>query len=138
MLMVLLFSQIPCCTTFLMATLFMSDAPVDEDALLELVDEDSAFLETLVNTFLEDCTDYMDNIRRAVDEEDTETLLEEAHGLKGAVANLQAEPARRAAHRMEELGRQDTLDDASDALQDLEQQIERLRAELRELVRTHT
>lgn len=116
----------------------MSDTPVNEDALLELVDQDPEFLATLVQTFLDDCPEYMDSIRRAVAEGDAEALVEEAHGLKGAVANLKAQPARQAAKRMEELGRDGNLDDAPEALEKLEQRIGRLRSALKDLIRKLT
>ncbi len=113
----------------------MSDAPVDEEALLDLVDHDSDFLETLVGTFLSDCTEYMDAIRRAVEEEDADTLVREAHGLKGAVANLQARSALQAAKRMEEIGRSHDFERALEALEELEDRIDRLRAALKEILR---
>ena len=111
----------------------MSDRPVDKEALFNLVDEDPVFLETLIDTFLEDCTLYMDAIRTAVEEEDAVTLTEEAHGLKGAVANLHAEPTQEAAHRLEELGRSGRLEEAASALDTLEEEVDRVRAALTEM-----
>ena len=112
----------------------MSDAPVDKEALFDLVDEDPDFLKTLVDTFLDDCETYMAAIREAVEAEDASTLKEEAHGLKGAVANLQAEPAREAARRLEEMGRSASLDEAASALDRLETEIERVRSVLTEMI----
>jgi HPt (histidine-containing phosphotransfer) domain-containing protein len=112
----------------------MSDRPVDKEALFNLVDEDPAFLETLIDTFLEDCPLYMDAIRTAVEEEDAVALTEQAHGLKGAVANLHAEPAHEAAHRLEEIGRSGRFEEAASALSVLETEIDRLRAALTEMV----
>lgn len=112
----------------------MSDRPVDKEALFDLVDEDPAFLETLIDTFLEDCTLYMDAIRTAVEEEDAVALTEQAHGLKGAVANLYAEPAHDAAHRLEEIGRSGQLEDAASVLETLEEEVDRLRTALTEMV----
>jgi HPt (histidine-containing phosphotransfer) domain-containing protein len=108
----------------------MSDSPVDEEALFELVDEDPAFLNTLVETFLDDCEVYMEALRTAVEEDDPVTLQEEAHGLKGAVANMKAKPAREAARRLEELGQDGAVDEADRALERLETEIKRLRKAL--------
>jgi len=108
----------------------MPAPPFNRQALLDIVDGDADFLETLVNAFLEDCPSYVDGIRQAVAAQDAEALVREAHGLKGAVANLRAEPARRAAHRLEEMGRNESLDDAPDAIDTLEQELERLRTAL--------
>lgn len=115
-------------------TVSMSDAPLDKEALLDLVDQDRDFLQTLVGTFLDDCESYMDAIRTAVAEEDAITLKEEAHGLKGAVANLKADPAREAARQLEEIGRSGAFDEAASALVELEDEIERLQSVLTEMV----
>lgn len=112
----------------------MSDSPVDKEALFDLVDEDPTFLERLVETFLADCTTYMEAIRAAVAEKDATTLTEEAHGLKGAVANLQAPSAQEAAHRLEEMGRAGELDGAESALATLEQEIDQLRSALTNMI----
>lgn len=112
----------------------MPDSPVDKEALFKLVDEDPAFLNTLVETFLDDCEVYMAALRTAVEEEDATTLKEEAHGLKGAVANLKAEPAQEAARRLEEIGRSGAVDEADRALDHLETEIERLREALSEML----
>lgn len=114
--------------------MFMTDSPFDEDALFDLVDEDPEFLKTLVDTFLDDCTTYVDAIRTAIDNEDAEQLVREAHGLKGATANMQADSARAAARRLEKIGRSGNLDQAPCALQELEDELSHLTPALRELV----
>jgi HPt (histidine-containing phosphotransfer) domain-containing protein len=111
----------------------MSEAPLDKDALFELVDEDPEFLKRLIQTFWGDCIDYMEAIRQAVDDRDADSLIREAHGLKGAVANLQAEPAQQAAHRLEKIGRSGDLEAAPEALDDLEDEVHRLRSALKDL-----
>jgi HPt (histidine-containing phosphotransfer) domain-containing protein len=116
----------------------MSDTPVDKEALFDLVDQDPVFLETLIETFLDDCTTYMDEIRTAVEEDDAVALMREAHGLKGAVANLHAEPAWEAARRLEEIGRSGELEGAAPALATLEEEIDRLRSALGEMVEEET
>lgn len=112
----------------------MPDSPVNKEALFNVVDDDPAFLKTLIDTFLDDCETYMSGLRTAVEEEDEASLAEEAHGLKGAVANLQAEPAREAARRLEELGRSGAVEEAGRALDRLETEIDRLRAALMDMV----
>lgn len=112
----------------------MSEPPVDEEALFELVDEDPVFLEHLVETFREDCKVYLQSIREAVDEEDAWALVQEAHGLKGAAANLQADPVFQVARRIEQMGRERNLDEASAMVDELEDEIDRLIPVLEELV----
>lgn len=103
----------------------MSDAPIDEEALVDLAD-DPEFLETLIRTFQEDCSEYLTAIRTAVEEGDTNTLMRQAHGLKGAAANMQAEATQKAAHRLEEIGRSENLERAPDALRTLEESLDQL------------
>ncbi len=112
----------------------MTPPPVDRSALLDTVDGDPEFLDTLVHTFLDDCPTYLESIRTAVREEDADELVQESHGLKGAVGLLHARPARRAAQQLEELGRKGNLEDAPEALDALTEEIDRLRPALREIV----
>jgi HPt (histidine-containing phosphotransfer) domain-containing protein len=111
----------------------MSDPPVDEDALFEMVDQDPEFLRTLIDTFLRDCSSYLEAIRTAVEEERAEQLMQQAHGLKGAAANMQAEDVQAAARRLEELGRAEALDRAPPVLDTLEEEVDRLVPALEEL-----
>lgn len=113
----------------------MSDPVVDKEALLELVDNDPEFLDVLIKTFLDDCTSYMESIREAVEKGDAEAVVREAHGLKGAVANLQARPAEEAARRLEDLGRAGSLDEALGALEELEEKVGRLITILKQIRR---
>lgn len=112
----------------------MTDSPLDEDALFDLVDGDPEFLAALIDTFLGDCETYVDSIQTAIDEGDEEALVREAHGLKGAVANMQAESARAAAYRLEKIGRSGEIEQAPRALQELEDELSHLEPALRELV----
>lgn len=105
----------------------MSDSsPIDKEALFQLVDEDPEFLGSLVETFLRDCSAYMDDIRAAVENEDAEALQREAHGLKGASGNMQAESTQAAAQRLENIGRSGELEKAPEALHELEGEVDRL------------
>ena len=112
----------------------MSDAPVDREALLDLVDDDTVFLEKLIETFRRDCRTYLQGIRAAIERGDAESLVNEAHGLKGAAAHLQAESVRAAARRLEELGQKRDLDQAPEHVVQLEQEVERLLPALEEMV----
>ena len=112
----------------------MSDAPVDREALLDLVDRDLAFLERLIETFREDCEDYLQSIRAAIERGDAKALADEAHGLKGAAGHLQAEPVRAAAHLLEQLGRADELERAAAVFRRLEDAVDRLLPALERVV----
>ncbi|WP_103027573.1 Hpt domain-containing protein [Salinibacter altiplanensis] len=111
----------------------MSTPAVDRDALVDLLDGDPDIIATLIDSFLTDCSDYMDAIREAVDRGDTETLEREAHGLKGAAGSLRASPSSGAAQTLEEMGHTGDLTGAEAALDTLETEIDRLKDELRAL-----
>jgi HPt (histidine-containing phosphotransfer) domain-containing protein len=112
----------------------MSDSPIDKDALFALVDEDPEFLGSLADTFLHDCSTYLDAIRSAVEKGEADTLRREAHGLKGAAANMQAEGTKEAARRLEDIGQSGDLDSAPEALEQLEEEVGRLKPALEALV----
>lgn len=109
----------------------MSTPAVDRSALSDLLDGDPTLIVTLIDSFLNDCPDYMEAIRDAIENEDRKALEREAHGLKGAAGSLRARPASKAAETLEEMAREDNFAKAEDALDTLESEIERLKDELR-------
>jgi HPt (histidine-containing phosphotransfer) domain-containing protein len=113
----------------------MPSSAVDRDALVALLDGNPDLIITIVDSFLDDCPDYMDAIREAVETGDAEVLKREAHGLKGAAGSLRAQSASEAAEALEEMGRSDDFAEAEAALDTLEQEIDRLKDDLRALRR---
>ncbi|WP_251940643.1 Hpt domain-containing protein [Salinibacter ruber] len=111
----------------------MATPAVDRDALVELLDGNPDVIATLIDSFLDDCSDYMDAIRAAVESEDAEVLEREAHGLKGATGSLRASPSSEAAQTLEEMAHAGDFADAEAALETLEAEIDRLKDELRAL-----
>jgi HPt (histidine-containing phosphotransfer) domain-containing protein len=73
-------------------------------------------------------------IREAVRGREGEKLERIAHGLKGGLGSLHAEAAQAAAFQLEQMGRAGELTEAEKALAVLEQELERLRPALLELV----
>lgn len=111
----------------------MPSPAIDRDTLIALLDGNPDLITTIVDSFLEDCPDYMEAIREAVETEDAQRLKREAHGLKGAAGSLRAEPASEAARVLEEMGHSDDFAEAEAALETLEQEIDRLKDDLRAL-----
>ncbi|MFB6273060.1 MAG: Hpt domain-containing protein [Salinibacter sp.] len=111
----------------------MSTPTVDRDELVDLLDGNPDLIATIVDSFLDDCPDYMEAIRTAVENEEGDVLEREAHGLKGAAGSLRAEPASEAARVLEEMGHAGNFAEAEAALETLEHEIDRLKDELRSL-----
>ena len=98
----------------------------DEAALLDRVGGDTQLLAQLVDVFLRDCPHLMEEIRKALEEQDAQTLERAAHALKGSVGNFAAQAAFEAALQLERIGRSEELAGAALALENLEREIARL------------
>ena len=99
-----------------------------EDAL-ERAADDNELLKELVKLFIESSAEQMDEIRNAIEQNDPQELERAAHSLKGAAKNISANSISELAFRLEE-GRGATTriafyDEAKDALESLEDEIER-------------
>lgn len=103
---------------------------LDHDDLIELLDGDPELIVVIVDSFLDDCPDYMEAIREAVKDRDAETLKRAAHGLKGATGSLRARSACETVSALEEMGRSGDFAEAESTLEMLEREIESLKEEL--------
>ncbi|HSR68524.1 MAG TPA: response regulator [Acidobacteriota bacterium] len=106
----------------------------DRQQLMERVDHDLELLGEIVELFVEDYPQLLEKIEKAIAEEDAHGLERSAHALKGSVANFMAEPAREAAFRLEQMGRQENLQAAPQALESLKAELQRLVPTLQNLV----
>lgn len=111
----------------------MPTPAVDRSALVDLLDGNPDLIISIIDSFLDDCPDYMETIRWAVEEEDTAALEREAHGLKGAAGSLRARPVTEAAQELEQIGHSGDFSEAESALETLEDEVERLKERLRAL-----
>ena len=84
----------------------------------------------LVETFLEECSQMMKGIRRAVSDHDAEGLQQCAHTLKSSAKILGDDPLTEAAFQMERYGRGSDLAGAQTGLSQLEQEVTRFQAAL--------
>ena len=107
---------------------------LDRAALFERIDGDRDLLVEIVGAFLKDCPRLVAAIREAVAQGDAKTLERTAHALKGSVSNFAAQAATAAAERLEQMGREGNLSQATEGYALLEQEMERLQSLLAELV----
>jgi len=96
--------------------------------LLEVVGDDAAFLESLLENYLEDTEKKITRLRDALADGKTELVFHIAHSLKGASANMTAEYIREAAALMEEAAKKGDLIRSADCFRQVESEFERLKA----------
>jgi signal transduction histidine kinase/ligand-binding sensor domain-containing protein/HPt (histidine-containing phosphotransfer) domain-containing protein/ActR/RegA family two-component response regulator len=106
----------------------------DQDALNHRLEGDEQLLKTLIDVFNRDFPKQLERLHIAVSEQDADTLARIAHGMKSAIATFHAEPARKAALRLEEIGRSQDLDSAPQLLTHLEDELEKLHKALSHLL----
>ena len=111
-----------------------ADVPFEWDAALENVGGDEAMLRELAEMFFTECPKLMEQIREHIAGADGPELRRAAHTLKGSAHVFGAEEVAGAAHRLEEIGREEAFVDAEEALALLEDEVTRLLPALRERV----
>ena len=111
-----------------------ADAPFKWDAALENVGGDEAMLRDLAEMFFAECPKLMVQIREHIASADGPELRRAAHTLKGSAHVFGAVEAAAAAHRLEEIGREEAFADAEEAVALLEDEAARLLPALREWI----
>jgi signal transduction histidine kinase/DNA-binding response OmpR family regulator len=108
-------------------------APVrafDRAALLARVDADWELRNEIIETFLADCPDMLDEVERAMLARDHVALALAAHSLKGALKAVSAEPAAARAAELEQIGRRGSLAGAEQPWRALVDDLDTLKQEL--------
>jgi len=107
----------------------------DKVSLLKAFDNDFDFLKETVDMFMSDFPPMMAGIHDAINSKDAKKLNQTAHALKGMVGNFQAKETARKALVLENMGRQENLNDAGKAFESLRKEMSNLEKSLMELVR---
>ena len=84
--------------------------------------------------FLAELPALMTNLREAITAGDAKATERAAHKLKGSVSNFSAQPAFKAALKLEVLGRDGSLSEAEPVYAELEKEIDRLKSAMADLV----
>ena len=103
-----------------------NEAALNLGEALRGVDGDQALLNAVLQGFMKMAPGLMREIQDAAFKADAVALANSAHSLKGAAAGIRAEPVRRSAARLEELGRRAELADAQPAVDQLLERIDQL------------
>lgn len=105
----------------------------DKATLLERVEGDEQLAGELIELFLESCPKLLADVRQAVKDHNAVALERAAHALKGSAGDIAAPRAFESARALEQLGRENKLENAEAALKSLESALENLVHELRGL-----
>jgi HPt (histidine-containing phosphotransfer) domain-containing protein len=107
--------------------------PIDEptyDALLKMTGDDQAFVDDLVDTYLEDAVEQLSALDAAVEAGDAAALTRPAHSLKSSSLNVGALGLGKVSLELEERGRAGQLDGAAERVADAHRQFEAVREAL--------
>lgn len=107
---------------------------IDREVLMDRVANDTELLGEIVGLFLEDYPTLIAQLQEAITNQDRKLLERSAHTLKGSAANFAAEAVRQAAFKLEQIGREGNLVEASEAFDILKQEMERLLPALESLL----
>ena len=94
---------------------------------MEVVDGDKELLRMLVGVLLEEYPSQLTELKEFIEKNDSEQLQRMAHSLKGSVGNFGAEKAYALAYELEVMGRDGRLGDARRVIEELEQQMNRVK-----------
>jgi HPt (histidine-containing phosphotransfer) domain-containing protein len=109
------------------------DGPIDEptyDALLKMTGDDQAFVDELIDTYLEDAADQLAALDAALDAGDAAALTRPAHSMKSSSLGVGALELGQVCRELEELGRAGSLDGAAEHVTEAHRQFEAVRAAL--------
>ena len=100
--------------------------PIDLDRALEEFMDEKEVLKNVLEVFIQNASQQVDIINKAIRDQNSEIVRKEAHAIKGGASNLAAERLANIAFTLENIGSSDTLDQGYPVLQKLEAEIARL------------
>lgn len=105
----------------------MSHPVIDRDELEARIGADDALIRELVECFIDDAAAMVPQLREAVGSRQLGQVVEVAHGLKGAAANLSLVAMREASKELERAGRAGELPTVEKQLHSVEAAMDELR-----------
>ena len=105
-----------------------ANLPMLLEQALDQVEQDRALLDEVVENFVDTAPDLLDDLRKAANGADADALRRAAHSLKGAAANICAEPMRATADTLEQMGQGGALCDVEHQVTQIHRQFEELKA----------
>ena len=97
---------------------------LDIGALQDLKEIMENEFETLVNTFIQDSQNKVEELDAILQQQDCDALRKVAHSLKGSSSNVCAFRLSELARQLEMMGKEETLDGADDVLVSLREEFQ--------------
>jgi len=104
-----------------------SEIPVDFEAIKQRVGGGEELVNQLINAYLDQSEELIDNLTQAAKNENIEKITDVAHTLKGASANIEAQPLKEISKKIEEKGKDKKLEDALGLIPELRNKLDKLR-----------
>ena len=106
---------------------------LDIKKTLEQVGGDRELLKEIVDIYCQEYPKQLSRIQQAIDKNDTATVGEVAHTVKGTVGNFGAKSAFEAALSLEKIGKNGKLSETLSAFGALKEKLEQLEQELKKI-----
>ena len=107
----------------------------DQEEALERAGDDMELLITVAEIFLEEMPGLLSDIKKSIEQMDSQGLKASAHTLKGSASNISAKAIASASLILESMGRNDDMKNAYKAYESLKRETERLKPILIELTK---
>jgi signal transduction histidine kinase/CheY-like chemotaxis protein len=102
--------------------------PVDFERFSEEeFDGDRVVAEQIIVSMMDLIPGQLRQIRQAMDQKDTTTIVEQAHAIKGGASNIMAEPMRQTALRLEKAANSGDIEEIQILVNDMEKRLDDLR-----------
>jgi HPt (histidine-containing phosphotransfer) domain-containing protein len=108
---------------------------LNADGLIKSFENDQGLFKELVEIFLNDSPQMLNNLRESLKSTDAKTFKRTAHSLKGMLRNFQAESAAETAYELEQIGEQGRLDEADHIIDSLAAQLDDVARKLKQVVK---
>ena len=100
-----------------------TNLPIDVEHLHQISEGDTEFELELLQVFVEDTQEHIAKARLAISLQDYQLLSREAHHMKGSSGNVGSHAMQALAHELENLSKQQSIEQTDAILVQLEQQL---------------
>lgn len=111
----------------------MDNEVLDLDEFMERVQDDKELLLELLDIFEADYEVKRQDLEKAIEGGDFQTVSNIAHSLKGASGNISAKALRESFYKLEDMGKAEDLKGAGDLLEEIDKHYTNLKNQMQEI-----